>query len=293
MKKILFPILTLILAACTSVSPQTQVTVTMEDTVTLPPTATFTPVTPKPTDTLTPIPTATPFRFTSCVDKELIAEQDRAFEERTGIVLNNPTDERSLRFKQIMEENGFFGFSKENDIIYFPLFKTGVGEIEVIGVPGISKIICLFGRNIFLPETIAVATGWVDDLGKYQSFTGANEVSDTQPVAVFPGGQEQLNWIKNMPDGALISFRVHTFSGISTVDGIISPNSTNKDNPTQVKRFISKMMSGGNDLLGRYSPLYNKYEIFWQAQDSTRNDVGFIPGDYWTHYSSKSFDLSR
>lgn len=293
MKKILFPILVLILVACTSTLPQTQVTVTSIVTVTLPPTATFTPVTPEPTDTLTPIPTATPFRYTSCVDKELIAEQDRAFEERTGIVLNNPSDERSLRFKQAMEEKGFYSFSKKTDIIGFPLFKTGTAEVKVVDIPGISKIVCLFGRNVFLPETVAVATGWIDSLGKYQSFTGTNEVDDPLPVKVFADGQEQLKWIKDMPDGAVIIINVHTFSGVVEESDIITNNPSNSDNPLKVRKFVRQMMVGGNDLLRRYSPLFNKYDVFWKAQNSANNDVGFIPADYWTYFPSESPDLSR
>jgi len=292
MKQILLLAFVLIFSACSAQQPQVIATHIAEATVTPLPTATFTPITPEPTDTLTPIPTATPFRYTSCVDKALIAEEDKAFEERTGIVLNNPTDERSLGFRKTMEENSFYGFEKGIDIINFPIFKTGVGVVEVENVPGINKVVCLFGRNSFLPETVAVATGWYDDSGKYTPFTIAAEVHEPPPNGVFDG-QAQLDWMKSLPDGALIMFDAHTFSGVTSIGNIKTRNSKNPDNVSRVKEFVQKMLAGGNDLLGRYSPLYNKYTIYWLAQDSTKGDVGFIPSGYWRVFLTKSPDLSR
>jgi hypothetical protein len=229
----------------------------------------------------------------SCVAPEVIAQQDADFTARMGIVLDNPTDERSVQFAN--KVNGFtsVGFHDQvKDSLTMQFVKTGVGTMSAKEATGgkIDSIVCIYGRNGVIPnETISVVVGWIDPQGNYHQmtrgfdFVTGMDLSQPWPLRekpTFLDNRQQLEALQNMPDGAVLQFFVHSFAGVETVDQVRSEQETNTQNTEAAQEFVRLMDKG---MLERFGA-ENSITAYWQALEPAKGDAGFIPSGSWEWY---------
>ena len=278
MKKILFSILALILAACTSVSPQTQVTVTMEETVTLLPTATFTPVAPEPTDTLTPIPTATPFRYTSCADPELTDDIQKGFVEKIGMTFEDYVGKLVLLGKY---DKAYYILSEEGNT-QADYVLMGGAEISLANIDGAKegdRAFCMYfaddsNASTLVPMVIAYTyqgnfhkTSWVHDGFE----TGATPFSLNSMEEVEEWWDDDS---KKPAVGDVFVINYHSFEGVDTYEKVAElDRGTQSPFPEEVSRLLKLM---GNDYLERIAGVGSPVTAA-QALKSDLGDVGLFP----------------
>ena len=241
MNKILFPILALILVACTSALPQTQVTVTMEETVTLPPTATFTPITPEPADALTPISTATPFRYTSCADAELsasvmkaaiqaISAKGETFINKDAVIEKVDSVEDKIAVEKTLGRyDSSVSFSKESGVYITNALYLGSGEASLEHLSGAKPgdmVVCGYvAQENFESRPIPVVIGYVYQ-GVFHMTTYVNDLAtliDLQPST------NSLDKLRNLTkvilkSGDVLRVSLQTFSSFDTPEQVIAAN---------------------------------------------------------------------
>jgi hypothetical protein len=226
------------------------------------------------------IPTGTPSPYSSCVDPELIAQINADFKTRTGVDLDNPVDEVSARFaKAISKEKSVAYDPSYREILTIAMFKVGSARVEVSGVSGMKQVVCLFGRNGLIDGTFSLVVGWIDSSGMYHQMTRAFQDNNAAlGKADSYDGEQQLTWLEGLPDGTSIAPRVHTFSGLASENDIKADMDWNKENVEAVKKLLRML---GNGFFQRMSKLDWNVTDYWNAQDSSMNDMGFIPGGAW------------
>lgn len=285
MKKASLLILTIILVACAA--PVAEVPTAI-------PSATATQV-PLPTATLTPQPTATLIEstptsevkekiYTSCVDSKLISQLDDNFETRTGIDLDNlDISDAGKKFQEGLNSVQFIGFSPDKDIVTFSLIKTGVDIVPVdVAGSNIEELVCVYGRtglSSLAGQTVSVVVGWVDKSGEFQPMSPG--VSD-QLRKNF-SFDEILGFFQGLPDGAIMTFPVHTFNGITNPDQINIESNTELF-PEQTKYVIQLLKALNNQLLDR-APDRQDPGAYWAVMNPELQDPGFIVAGQWNYFS--------
>ncbi len=251
MNKTLFPILALILTACTSSTTLSQTQVT----VTLPPTATFTSITPEPTDTLIPIPTIAPTRYTSCADSELISEMEAEFESRSGMMLDVAYELARKDPDFPHEDVSPLGEpSYQFEVNYFYIgFRVLPGEDILSGK--VKNVICAFGREMVPNQdgtytTDPLVLGWEDMQGNYHPFVGSYDRASsakegdssydfkTDKNIYFASIKEVVNFLSRVPNGAIFNVNLRSFSRFSKIDEIVDEGGKAWERTKNLQEFL-------------------------------------------------------
>lgn len=217
----------------------------------------------------------------SCVSPEAIAAQDAGFEARTGIDLDNlEANEAGRIFAEALEENKFIGFLNNPGGVGFGMIKTGVDLVPINDSTGsgIKDLVCVYGRTGLMPDqTIVVVVGWVDSNGKFQGLGNGDDMVNRKNLP----GDDLLNFFKNLPDGAVMSWDVNTFSGLTSADQIQSSNSSSTfPNSERVKKLVGAL---NNQLIERASGAGN-FEDYWALMDPEQGDPGFISAGEFKYF---------
>lgn len=221
--------------------------------------------------------------YPSCAMPELIAEQDAGFTERTGIDLDNlGANSQGGKFQQALSDTAYVGFRQEQgvrDVVDFSMIKTGVDLVSVGDVTGgiIDRLLCVYGRNAVIPnETLVYVAGWVDTSGNFVNLSfGADATNLNSPVGIT--SDKQLDFFRNLPDGAMLTISVHTFAGIGSIDEVNSVSPPPSPNQERVREFL-RAMNGG--MIGKFSAVSNISE-YWALQNPSEGDVGLLPAGDW------------
>lgn len=224
--------------------------------------------------------------YNSCVDPELIAQQDADFMERTGIDLNvdmSSVDGDAKKFLEYINSLSGVGFvSAGKGMVNFEYVKTGYAEV-MVNEGGVGKVMCVFGRNgVMKGETFSVVVGWEDASGKYHPLTFLRDSVTGQDLTIpWPKrgftdirGDDQLDAIRSMPDGAVLKQTIHTFDGVAGVDGISTDLTWTDENVKEVKNLLRRL--GGDELIRRLG-IDTNIARYWHDNDPVEGDMGFFP----------------